>query len=596
MKRTIEPNIIDRSAALTSGEEADSPPNDQGRNSPIVANAGSPIPHMVGRSPVGGQTPLPVEGLASVTGQSPSLVAGSAGFGGMLVGSMSNPQLMVRTPIELAGSATLPPSHATSLILPTASSLTVVQQCEVEEQFRLGQQAYWADDFEQAAMWFQQAAEKGHANAQFGLANMYQSGDGIEQNWTQAEKFYRLAADQGIEVARIKLKFVSRLVEFQKDFERQMGQYREAAEQGDADAQYELGRLCESFDFPKEEKAGEMRFADLKIGKHYRQKIKNQGVVWYLQAAEQGHVQAQFELASMYEHDPDIEEDMGQAVKWYLKAAEQGHVSAQSTLGYFYETGTGVEKNFEEAVMWCQKAVDKGDNESRELLGFMYAAGEGVKQDFYKAAYLQMLGNLKNSRGDKKSVALHDETHTENGSILDYVLDVLRDCPEFEGVTRVEIREFTSAEVSRSALDRFIRSDSDIQKLRIAFPDPKFNEFKVVDANDLVKKLTESVRVTNTRLTHLSFQDAYVDDAALVILDQVLDQNKSITKLREYLQNRTVHSDELPLEVLMPLADQLIVHGCKSGQSGEAVKAALDEFLMSVQAGRLNVPIRQPVQ
>ena len=100
MKRTIEPNMIDRSAALPSGEGADSPPNDQGRNSPAVANAGSPVPHMVGGSTVGGQTPLPVEGLASVTGQSPSSVASRAGFGGMLVGPMSNPQLMVRTPSE----------------------------------------------------------------------------------------------------------------------------------------------------------------------------------------------------------------------------------------------------------------------------------------------------------------------------------------------------------------------------------------------------------------------------------------------------------------------------------------------------------------
>jgi hypothetical protein len=45
----------------------------------------------------------------------------------------------------------------------------------------------------------------------------------------------------------------------------------------------------------------------------------------------------------------------------------------------------------------------------------------------------------------------------------------------------------------------------------------------------------------------------------------------------------------------MLLADQLIVQGCKSGQSEQAVKAGLNEFLMSAQAGRLNVPIMQPV-
>ncbi|MFN5353031.1 MAG: tetratricopeptide repeat protein [Burkholderiaceae bacterium] len=515
MKRTIEPNIIDRCAALPSGEGADSPPNDQGRNSPAVANAGSPVPHMVGGSTVGGQTPLPVEGLASVTGQSPSSVASSAGFGGMLVGPMSNPQLMVRTSNESDGSSTSTTAHVASPMHPSASSLRVVPPGEVEEPYQLGLQAYETDDFKQAAMWFQQAAEQGHADAQYYLGLIYQYGRGIKEDYDKA-------------------------------------------------------------------------------------------IALYKKAAEQGHVKAQFELASIYEDDDGIEDHMGQAVKWYLKAAEQGHVSAQSNLGYFYHSGIGVEQNFEQAVMWYQKAVDKDDDEARELLGFMYAEGEGVKQDFYKAAYLQMLGNLQNSDGDQKSVALHDEAHVENGSILDYILDVLRDYPEFKGVTRVKIREFTSTEVSCSAVDRLIRSDSDIQKLWIVFPDPKFNRFKTgdttaVDATDFVKKFAESIRVTNTRLTHLnfseSFQDAFVDDAALAILNQVLHRNKSIAKLRGYLQQHpAVHSDELPLEVLMPLADQLIVHGCRSGQSRGAVKAALDEFLMSVQAGRLNVPVRQPVQ
>jgi TPR repeat protein len=489
---------------------------------------------------------------------------------------------------------------------PSASSLRVVPPGEVEEPYQLGLQAYETDDFKQAAMWFQQAAEQGHARAQYELAKMYLRGDGIEQSWAQAAFWYSQAAEQGQEIAVNCLRRVSRVIKALNDFEREAGEYREAAEQGDPDAQYKLGRICESFRFPTEEKVGEMRIADLKFEKDYRQKIKNQGVVWYLKAVEQGHVKAQFELASIYEDDDGIEDHIGQAVKWYLKAAEQGHVSAQSTLGYFYRNGIGVEQNVEQAVMWYQKAVDKDDDEARKLLGFMYAEGEGVKQDFYKAAYLQMLGNLQNSDGDQKSVALHDKVRVENGSILDYILDVLRDYPEFKGVTRVKIREFTSTEVSCSAVDRLIRSDSDIQKLWIVFPDPKFNRFKTgdttaVDATDFVKKFAESIRVTNTRLTHLnfseSFQYAFVDDAALAILNQVLHRNKSIAKLRGYLQQHpAVHSDELPLEVLMPLADQLIVHGCRSGQSRGAVKAALDEFLMSVQAGRLNVPVRQPVQ
>ena len=63
MKPTIAPNIVDRNAALPSAGGADSQPNDQGSNPPATANSGSKAPKMVGGSPGGRQTPLPIDGL-----------------------------------------------------------------------------------------------------------------------------------------------------------------------------------------------------------------------------------------------------------------------------------------------------------------------------------------------------------------------------------------------------------------------------------------------------------------------------------------------------------------------------------------------------
>jgi uncharacterized protein len=49
--------------------------------------------------------------------------------------------------------------------------------------------------------WFeeQQAfAERGEANAQFSLGNMYRNGEGVPKDDKEAVKWYRLAAEQGL--------------------------------------------------------------------------------------------------------------------------------------------------------------------------------------------------------------------------------------------------------------------------------------------------------------------------------------------------------------------------------------------------------------
>jgi hypothetical protein len=49
---------------------------------------------------------------------------------------------------------------------------------------------------QQAADWFEKAAKQGHANAQFNLGVMHDTGEGIPQNRAEAIKWYRKAAAQ----------------------------------------------------------------------------------------------------------------------------------------------------------------------------------------------------------------------------------------------------------------------------------------------------------------------------------------------------------------------------------------------------------------
>ena len=51
-------------------------------------------------------------------------------------------------------------------------------------------------------------AEQGEADAQYNLGNCYAFGDGVEQSYTEAVKWYKKAAEQGHEDAKKELDFM----------------------------------------------------------------------------------------------------------------------------------------------------------------------------------------------------------------------------------------------------------------------------------------------------------------------------------------------------------------------------------------------------
>jgi len=101
----------------------------------------------------------------------------------------------------------------------------------------------------------------------------------------------------------------------------------------------------------------------------------------YLQAAEQGNAKAQFQVGLIYANGQGVAKDEQQAVDWFGKAAKQGHREAQTKLGFMYATGKGVAQNYSSAVYWCYKAAEQGDTIAQYNLGLMYAKGQGVAQD-----------------------------------------------------------------------------------------------------------------------------------------------------------------------------------------------------------------------
>ncbi len=136
------------------------------------------------------------------------------------------------------------------------------------------------------------------------------------------------------------------------DFAQARRLFREAADLGDARAQFNLGRMeSEGEDAPRDFSAA---FA------------------WYQKAADQGNAGAQFKLGLLYQNGRGAPRDDAAAAGWYLKAAAQGYASAQVNLAAMFATGQGVPKDRERARGWYRKAAEQGDVDGEYHLGLMY--------------------------------------------------------------------------------------------------------------------------------------------------------------------------------------------------------------------------------
>jgi tetratricopeptide (TPR) repeat protein len=141
--------------------------------------------------------------------------------------------------------------------------------------------------------------------------------------------------------------------------------YQKAADQGTADAQFNLGLMYAQG--------------------HGVLKNDSKAVEWWQKAADQGDANAQCGLGVMYAEGHGVPKDHGKAVEWFQKAADHGNASAQNNLGTMFAEGYGLPKDDSKAVEWFQKAADHGSVSAQNNLGTMYEKGRGVSKDYHKA-------------------------------------------------------------------------------------------------------------------------------------------------------------------------------------------------------------------
>ena len=73
------------------------------------------------------------------------------------------------------------------------------------------------------------------------------------------------------------------------------------------------------------------------------------------------------------------------AVTLYSGLANQGDIDALYQLGALYETGKGVTKDYPAAFSWYKKAAEKGSAKAQFNVASMLESGRGVLQDIPEA-------------------------------------------------------------------------------------------------------------------------------------------------------------------------------------------------------------------
>jgi len=255
--------------------------------------------------------------------------------------------------------------------------LAKAEQGDAEAQFNLGNIYTDVDrsvsmgvtiNLVKAAKWFRMSASQGHARAQNALGEAYAYGYGVPQNPAEAVKWWR-----------------------------------KAAEQGTPKAQYNLGRAYARGygGLPKDPAEAENWYRKSAYFPALKALYASKDMAKYRQAAEQGDAIAQFKLGDAYARIKDLTQDpaeTAEAAKWYRKAADQGDANAQNALGNAYAYGWGVTKDSVEAVKWWRKAAEQDDPVAQYNLGMAYASGAAVPQSFSEAAkWFRKAADLGNS-------------------------------------------------------------------------------------------------------------------------------------------------------------------------------------------------------
>lgn len=199
---------------------------------------------------------------------------------------------------------------------------------------------YWgkngyAQDYAQAFKYYKQAADAGHSKAKYMTGLMYDFGQGVEKDETAAFTYVKRAADDEVQDSYCKLALM-----------------------------YANGCGTEK------DEAAAFRYASM--------------------SASAGEADGMSLLARLYYGGLGVGQDNSMAFYYADKAARAGDDDAQAFLGKLYYKGAGVSLNYNTAVYWIEKAVANDNVDGMILLSRCCFNGFGTAKDEDRARELYL--------------------------------------------------------------------------------------------------------------------------------------------------------------------------------------------------------------
>ena len=199
--------------------------------------------------------------------------------------------------------------------------------------------AYERGDHAEALRVFRHLADDGEVTAQFYLGRMYARGEAVKQNDAEAALWYGKAAEKGCHKAQhnLGMMYLS----------------------GQACA---AGSLFKRKMDPAVGGTGQRLVATcprkrLLAGVGVLQNLAK-AASWYRKATEQGNADAEYALGRMYLDGYGVPGDLSAAERLIRSAAERGNIKAQCSLATMYTNGEGVPQDYSQALTWYRKGAD----------------------------------------------------------------------------------------------------------------------------------------------------------------------------------------------------------------------------------------------
>lgn len=113
----------------------------------------------------------------------------------------------------------------------------------------------------------------------------------------------------------------------------------------------------------------------------YRMGNFEKAVEVYLQSAEAGNAEAQFDIGYAYYTGEGTQRDYTSAAMWFKRSAKQNFAKAQYNLAYCYMNGRGVPRDYDKAYNLLLKSAENNYKRAQLTLADCYARGVLVEQN-----------------------------------------------------------------------------------------------------------------------------------------------------------------------------------------------------------------------